>query len=142
MLVIKPITRITPEIIEFVTMMGEEQGYDNKFPGWRSEIVDFVMTPELKVIAHDKEGTIKGILLARLTRPVFTPWIRVLRQISLYSKTPRACKMLMDYMIDFGKARADHIVTMIGVSSNLKPQSLKNLGFSEIETHYRMEVSK
>lgn len=89
-----------------------------------------------------RDGRPVGVMFARLLTSVFDSNLLILFQDLLYveSGNSRATKMLMQYFIDFGKKNANHLITMITEGTNIKPRSLERLGFSELETLYRMRV--
>lgn len=65
----------------------------------------------------------------------------ILAQDALYAPLGfKTVKLLYDAFIDFGHRHSDHIITMIGANTNIKPRSLERLGFNKLETLYRMEV--
>jgi hypothetical protein len=53
----------------------------------------------------------------------------------------RATHILMNAFIDFGKANANHLFTMVAEQTNIKARSLDRLGFKQVETLYRLEVT-
>jgi hypothetical protein len=55
-------------------------------------------------------------------------------------KGTKAAYLLFKDFIDFGKSNANHIITMICKITNIKPESLLKLGFTEMETLYRLEI--
>ena len=82
-----------------------------------------------------------GFLIASRGCAFWNDELRVLRQETLQARPgTRAAYHLMKHFIDIGKASADHVITMIGQRTNIKPSSLKKLGFSELEILYSMEV--
>lgn len=90
-----------------------------------------------------KGEKVDGIMLFVIFK---SPWDRetvILKQHLLYVKSrgkSRTAYRLMQHFIDFGKANANHIVTMIGENTNISRRSLERLGFTKIEEIYRMET--
>lgn len=90
-----------------------------------------------------RNGKPVGYMVSRLIKSAFNPEIKRLRQISLYAEpNTRAAYYLMKDFIDFGKIHADHIITTIGMNTNIKRKSIEKLGFEKIEEHYLMKVEK
>lgn len=89
-----------------------------------------------------RSGVPVGVMLVRLTTSVLDRNVRILFQDLLYVMPghPRAARILLHWMIDFGRRNANHIITCIAADTNIKPRSLERLGFSELETLYRMRV--
>lgn len=83
-----------------------------------------------------------GVLMARLYPSVFDGKTLILMQDILYAKSGsgRAAWLLMQSFIAFGRENADHILTMRIGSTNIKASSLVKLGFTELETLYRLET--
>lgn len=87
-----------------------------------------------------RDGKPVGIHLSKLTRASLDSTKIILFQDLLYTlPNTRAAKLLMDDFIDFGKRNANHIITTIGEKTNIKPSSLKKLGFNKLETLYCLE---
>lgn len=88
-----------------------------------------------------RDGEPCGAMLMRLYDSVFDEEVRILMQDTLFAEPGTlAAKLLMDDFIDFGRRRADHIITMIAERTNIKPRSLARLGFKQLETLYRLET--
>lgn len=87
-----------------------------------------------------RDGKPVGVLLTRLLTSVFDSNLRILHQDLLYSRSPRVTKLLMEFLIDFGRRNANHVISMIGAGTNIKPRSLERLGFSQFETLFRLRV--
>lgn len=102
-------------------------------------IKDYIENYRFMVCRRD--GKPVGAMLARLYPSIFDPQIKILNQDLLYTLPgTRASKMLLDDFIDFGKREANHIITMVGLKTNIKHKSLMKLGFSLCETLYEMET--
>lgn len=88
-----------------------------------------------------RDGKPVGVMLSRLYDSILDPNVRILMQDLLYGKSgTRASKYLLADFIDFGKANANHVISMIGERTNIKGRSLENLGFKKLETLYRLEI--
>lgn len=85
-------------------------------------------------------GKIRGICLASLGVSNFDNTTKMLYQDLLYAESPFGTSELLYDFIDFGRQNADHIVSMVASHTNIKPSSLKRLGFKEAETVYMLEV--
>jgi hypothetical protein len=106
---------------------------------WTWERFLFEYNHRLTVCFRDGEPV--GFMLARLSESTFDHSTKLLIQELLYAKPgTRAVKLLMDDFIDFGRRRANHIITMIAEHTNIKARSLEKLGFKKLETLYRIEV--
>lgn len=88
-----------------------------------------------------RDGVPVGFLIATLNPYIFNPHKKMLRQETFWAEPyTRASWHLLNEFVDFGKRNADYVITMIARHTNLTPRNLKRLGFSELETIYRMEV--
>ena len=114
--------------------------FDHKYDWTKFNHIEYARN-QLFLIAQ-KDGEPVGMLLAGFLKSAFDDSIDILCQHLLYTKSPgnRAAHLLMRHFIDFGKSHANHIVTMIGSKTNIKPRSLERLGFEKIEELYRIEV--
>jgi len=93
------------------------------------------------VIVWRGEKPVAAMLVRRL-KSALDPEVRILYQDLLYAKpgNGRAVKILLRWLIDFGKRHADHIITCVAEATNIKPRSLERLGFKKLEELYRMRV--
>lgn len=115
------------------------KAYGNKYNWTDFKIHEFIKTQYLNICYRDQIPV--GLMAASLFRSFFDPECIILKQNLLYSKPgSRAAYWLMKDFIDFGKANANHVITMIGSESNIKPSSLEKLGFEKLEELYRLEV--
>lgn len=79
-----------------------------------------------------------GFLYATLFQSVFSKSIKIFMQQSLYAEPgSKAAYLLLKHFLDFGKLKADHVITMITPYTSIKGSSLEKLGFTEMETLYR-----
>jgi hypothetical protein len=83
-----------------------------------------------------------GHMICFFTKTPLDPQVTILRQLSFYAKpdSGRTAYHLFHKFIDIGKKQANHIITMLTSHTNIKPSTLENLGFKELETLYRMEI--
>ncbi len=118
--------------------------FGKRFNPWKFEIRQYANQNRFMVVRHfsSKGKTIVGVMLSSLYRSAFDHLVKIQHQDLLYVRPghPRATKMLMDDFIDFGKRNANHLISMIGPATNIKPRSLERLGFKVMETTYRLEV--
>lgn len=91
-----------------------------------------------------RNGEIKGIHISWLTSSALDINVKILQQQLFYVKpdSGRMAYYLFNKFIDIGKSEANHIITMLTRNTNIKPTTLQNLGFKELEVLYRLEVSK
>lgn len=88
-----------------------------------------------------RDGVPVGFMMATRGVSAFDSSITTLTQRLLFGQPgTRASHLLMREFVDFGKANVNHIYTVIGLYTNIKPKSLEKLGFRPLETFYRMEV--
>lgn len=131
---------LDPKLLRFLGDSAD--AVNHKYGGqynWGSfPIQDFTNNHLLAVCYRGAEPV--GFLAATLNTAFFDARKVVLRQQLLFSQYPKASYRLLCYLIDFGKLHANHIITCIGQETNIKPASLERLGFTELETSYRMEV--
>jgi hypothetical protein len=112
--------------------------------------LDWVNTP-IKLLIEKciflvcrRNGEIRGHMICRITTNPLDLNIKMLTQVSFYVKpnSGRTAYHLFQKFIDIGKDRANHIITMLTSQTNIKPSTLENLGFKEVEMVYRMEIIK
>ena len=89
-----------------------------------------------------RNGEIRGHLICYVFTSPLDVKVKILYQIAFYAKpdSGRTAWHLFQKFIDIGKAQANHVITMLTSHSNIKPSTLKNLGFEELETLYRLEI--
>lgn len=128
---------LTPDIFNFIAASAKaaNQLYGDKFDWKKFPISDFLNKHVLLVAFNGDEPI--GFLAATFTRSFFDSEIRILRQELMYGK---GAFHLLRYFIDFGKGHADHVITCIGEHTNIREANLERLGFTKLETLYRMEV--
>lgn len=90
-----------------------------------------------------RNGEIRGHMVCYLQPSILDPEINLLYQLSFYVKpdSGRTAYHLFQKFIDIGKDRANHIITMLTSQTNIKPSTLERMGFKEVETLYRMEIT-
>ncbi len=132
-----------PELFQFVRTGAEVLGvvYDNTFNYENFPIMSYIKSHRFVVCFRGLKPV--GFMLSRFFPSLFDPTVKILFQDSLFALPgTRAAKYLMMEFVDFGKSNADHIVSMIGLKTNIKRQTLEKLGFKELETLYRMEIKR
>lgn len=83
-----------------------------------------------------------GFLAATLFKNFFDSETICIKQNILFSlPNTRGAHLLFHEFVDFGKRHANHILTAIGKSTNIKPSSLERHGFKKLEELYRLEIS-
>lgn len=89
-----------------------------------------------------RDGEIRGHMICYIFNSPLDPKVKILYQLSFYVKpdSGRTAWHLFQKFIDIGKEQANHIITMLTSQTNIKPSTLENMGFKELETLYRMEV--
>lgn len=132
------------EASEYFTFFAEVARATSKMYGdiynWqRFDLGRYLWTGRLAVCERD--GKPVGVMLSQISGSIFDPDVKILRQHLLYARPgTRAAHYLMKDYIDFGKANANHIITMIARNTNIKGSTLEKLGFKKIEEFYRIEV--
>ena len=85
------------------------------------------------------KGSPVGVMAFRLGVSVFDG-STVAHQDLLWVKSGvRTAYLLLKDFLDYGLANANHVFTQIGRHTNIKPESLKKLGFKKIEEIYGIE---
>lgn len=133
---------LAEDVIKYLVETGPALSklFDNKF-NWKN-------APILKLIKNciflvcRRNGEIRGHMICYVFNSPLDPEVRILYQLSFYVKpdSGRTAYYLFQKFIDIGKERANHIITMLTSRTNIKPSTLKSLGFEELETLYRMEI--
>lgn len=131
----------TQDILDFIKREAPElnKRFGNKF---NIENVNLKLMMEKGVfLVCERNGEIRGWLIAFLTQSPFDTEVKVLQQQSLFviPDSGRAAYHLFKKFIDIGKEEADHIITMLTSQTNIKPTTLERMGFKELETLYCME---
>jgi hypothetical protein len=132
---------ITDELIGYFRSVGKRDNeiHGNKYKWELFHLGEYMDKGRMVVCFRD--DTPVGVMLYRLYDSIFDGRTKILMQDLLWAeKGSRAAKHLMDEFIDFGKANADHLITMVTPFSNVSPRSLERLGFKYMETQYRLEV--
>ena len=133
---------ITRDDMVFIAAVGRHLAKRYKV-GFKSEKFNLALYMDRgrMTICYDGKGRATGLMLARLYTSIFDDETKILQQDLLYARPgSRASKVLLDDFIDFGRKHADHILTTIGTETAIKGESLEKLGFSRLETTYRMET--
>lgn len=135
-------TPFPQDVADYIISAGEEltRMFDGK--------LDWNNTPFLHLINNyqfyicRRNGEITGHLICYVFVSPLDVSKKILYQISLYAKpdSGRTAYHLFQKFIDIGKRSANHIITMLTSQTNIKPSTLKNLGFEEVETLYRLEI--
>lgn len=125
-------------ILENAPQLNEQFG--NKFD-FRNANYKLMMKRGLFLVCK-RNGEIRGWMIAFKSKSVFDTNVTILQQQSFYVKpdSGRTAYHLFKKFIDIGREEADHIITMLTSQTNIKPQTLKRMGFNEVETLYRLEV--
>lgn len=91
-----------------------------------------------------KKGDPVGWLLARLYPHVWDSRLKVLRNDSLFVKSPnqKATHLLLKAFIDFGRKNADLVFTSSNKYTNVKESSFVRLGFKKTEELYALEINE
>ena len=113
--------------------------YGSKY-NWKSTDMIPILETCIFLICFRKEKPV-GFLVAQRLRSFFDKDILIMKQVILYGLTnTRASYLLLKAFIDIGRNSANHVITMIGEKTNIKPKTLERLGFKAIETIYRLET--
>lgn len=108
---------------------------------WRKFKIDRYIRNHRVMVCYRDDRPV-GVMLSRLYRTLLDPEKTVLFQDFLFAEPgTRAAKLLLDEFVDFGKTHANHVISTIGLKTNIKRSSLEKLGFLKLEERYRMEVS-
>lgn len=131
------------DVVEYLLDTGPElsKKFDNKF--------DWKNTPYISLakncifLVGSRDGKICGHMICYVFNSPLDPTVKILYQLSFFVKpdSGRMAYHLFQKFIDIGKDRANHIITMLTSQTNIKPSTLEKLGFKELETLYRMEIT-
>lgn len=115
--------------------------FENKL-NWKNCPVDDLVDNGIFLICK-RNGEIRGHMLCYVFTSPLDIKVKVLYQLSFHVKpdSGRTAYHLFQKFIDIGKDRANHIITMLTTHTNIKPSTLERMGFKELETLYRMEIS-
>lgn len=114
--------------------------FDNKLDYKNCPI--YRLAQECIFLVCRRNGEIRGYLICYIFNSPLDPKVKILYQLSFYVKpdSGRTAYHLFQKFIDIGRHQANHIITMLTSHTNIKPSTLENLGFKELETLYRMEI--
>lgn len=89
-----------------------------------------------------RNGIPTGHMICSIFPSLLDRKVKILHQISFHAKpdSGRTAYHLFQKFIDIGRKDANHIITMLTSQTNIKPKTLENMGFKEIETLYRLEI--
>lgn len=132
---------LNPTLLRFIANSSTElnEMYDFNFNWAHKFPLKYAIETQVFLICYKAETPV-GMLVASLQPAFFDTSKRVLKQQTLFSKHPRATYELLRYFIDFGRLNANLVVTNIGKHTNLKPESLKKLGFTKMEEVFSLEA--
>lgn len=134
-------TDITPTLLEFIAIHATRlnEMYGNKFNWMTGFPLRHIIEKHVFLVCYKDEMPV-GFMIATIQPMVFDINKTVLRQELLFGEHPKATYELLRYFIDLGKLKANHVITCIGAKTNIKPESLRRLGFTKLEELYRLEV--
>lgn len=115
--------------------------FENKLDFRNCPVVDLVQKGIFLVCRRN--GEIRGHMICYVFTSPLDVKVKILYQLSFHVKpdSGRTAYHLFQKFIDIGKDRANHIITMLTTHTNIKPSTLERMGFKELETLYRMEIS-
>lgn len=121
-------------------LIDEHQGDFNHYDFCNADIGVIVANYRFMLCYCDDK--LVGLSISSLGEALFDVNVKILSQKVIVARKgfPRAAYLLYRDFIDFGKTKADHILTMIGENTNVNPKTLEKIGFKKIETYYRLEV--
>jgi hypothetical protein len=130
------------DFVKYLSETGPEISklFNNTFD-WKNCALE-MMVEKCIFLVGIRNGEIRGHMICYVFNSPMDIKVKILNQLSFYVKpdSGRTAYHLFHKFIDIGKDRANHIITMLTTHSNIKPSSLKNLGFEELETLYRLEI--
>jgi len=128
-------------LLRFIADNGDQLNamYGNKFNWSTGFPLRYTIEKHVFLVCYRNQEPV-GFMIATLQPMIFDITKTVLRQETLFAKYPKATYELLRYFIDLGKLRANHVITCIGAKTNIKPESLRRLGFTKLEEWYRLEV--
>lgn len=133
---------LSEDEIEYLREAGPDLAnmFDNVFD-YKSCRLDKLINDYAFLVCR-RNGKIRGHMICYIFPSPLDINVKVLYQISFYVKpdSGRAAYYLFQKFIDIGKKSANHIITMLTSQTNIKPSTLENMGFKEVETHYRLEI--
>lgn len=126
--------------------LGEVAPYLSKLFGNK---FDYRLTPYGKLFQKYiflvclRDGKITGHMIANLFTSPLDESVRILYQVSFHAKpdSGRTAYHLFQKFLDIGKTRANHVITQRTPHTNIKASTLENMGFTEMETLYRLEIT-
>jgi hypothetical protein len=130
------------DFVKYVGTTGPELSsmFENKL-NWKNTALQDLVNNYIFLVCR-RNGEMTGHMICFFTKTPLDPQVTILRQLSFYAKpdSGRTAYHLFHKFIDIGKKQANHIITMLTSHTNIKPSTLENLGFKELETLYRMEI--
>lgn len=136
------VTLFTDEVITYLKSEAPKISamFENKLDYRNCPLVHLVENYQFYICRRN--GEITGHLICYIFTSPLDIKVKILYQISFYAKpdSGRTAWHLFQKFIDIGKHSANHIITMLTSRTNIKPSTLKNLGFEEVETLYRLEI--
>lgn len=132
----------TEEVMKYLVAEGPKISamFEDKF-SWKNTPL-LLIAQKYHFYICKRNDEITGHFIGGLMSSPLDPTVKIFRQIALYAKpdSGRTAYHLFQKFIDIGKKEANHIITMLTSRTNIKPSTLENMGFKELETLYRMEI--
>lgn len=123
---------IHEEVPKISEMFGNDYDYTN------CNYYDYALNDIFLICRRD--GEVRGMMIGYFGVSGFDSNSKILRQQLFYVKpgSGRTAYHLFNKFIDIGRNEANHIITMLTSQTNIKAQTLENMGFEEMETLYMM----
>lgn len=140
---IEQITKADDEFIEYFYEVGPElsKKFGNAFD-WKYCPIH-VMIDRYIFLVCKRNGKITGHMICNLFTSPLDITVKILYQVSFHAKpdSGRTAYHLFQKFLDIGKTRANHVITQLTSQTNIKPATLEKMGFKEMETLYRLEIT-
>lgn len=132
---------LTGRVLRFIADNGDmlNNVYGNRFNWTTGFPLRHAIEKHLVLVCFREDEPV-GFMFGSLQSCLFDINKTVLRQEVLFAKYPKATMELLSYFIDFGRLRANYVITCIGKHTNFKPASLEKLGFTKLDELFIMEV--
>lgn len=115
--------------------------FDNKFD-WRCTPYSKLFEKYIFLVCI-RNGKISGHMICNLFTSPLDYTVTILYQVSFHAKpdSGRTAYHLFQKFLDIGKTRANHVITQRTAHTNIKASTLESMGFKEMETLYRLEIT-
>ena len=147
----RPVPADLPQLMRLAKEMHAETSFSTlSFDDAKaaSEIMSFVLNPEMFVCAAEKDGVILGLVAAFLSQPYFSDDLVIYDHIWYVSKEARGTMIgprLLNRLSEWGslcKAKAIFVTLGSDVNQERVGKLVEKLGYGRLGGYYRKDINR